>query len=319
MSTIALIGAGVVGERISRRLPLVFDGGNVVSHDPRTARTFPDDADLAILAQGGDHAELAETLIRRGVAVVSVTDDLSDVRALLELDDLARSSGVTLVVGAGMTPGLTGLVARLLASQLASYDEIHIAVHGTAGPNCAREHHRALGGRAVGFHDGDWIQRPAGSGRELCWFPEPVGAYDCYRAAKPSPLLLHRAFPEASRISERVSANRRDRLTAWLPMLSPPHREGGVGAVRVEVRGADDSGARVTLVAGVAELVGTAAAATAGALAVEVASGRLPAGVVTAADAALDTVGVLRTVGQLGVRLQEFTGISSSQRVMSNP
>lgn len=319
MTTVAIVGAGVVGERIFRRLPLVLTEVDLVQHDPRSGRAFPRAATTAILAQGGAHAPLAEELIRRGVAVVSVTDDLRDVRALLDLDDLARAHQTTLVVGAGMTPGLTGLVARLLASQLASCDEIHLAVHGTAGPSCARAHHRALRGLAVGFHDGERIQRPAGSGRELCWFPEPVGAYDCYRGEKPAPLLLYRAFPEVARISERVSANRRDRFTAWLPMLSPPHREGGVGAIRVEVRGADDTGGRRTLIAGVAELVGTSTAATAGALAGELVAGRLASGVVTAADADLDTIGVLGTVARLGVRLQEYTGISSSQRIIANP
>lgn len=318
MSTIALLGEGVVGRRIASRLPVVVDA-DIVVHDPRSKRALPAGVDLAILAHGGSHHEYAAALLERGVAVVSVTDDLHDVVALLDLDDLAHRSEVPLVVGAGMTPGLTGLLARYLASQLSGCDEIHLAVHGTAGPSCAREHHRALSGRATGLHDGAWIQRPSGSGRELCWFPEPVGAYDCYRAEKPSPLLLHRDFPEVERISARVSANRRDRLTAWLPMLSPPHREGGVGAVRVEVRGVDPEGGRSTLILGVAELVATATAATAAAMVVEVLAGRLRAGVVTASEPGIDTIGVLRTIGRLGVRLQEFTGVSSARRIRANP
>ncbi len=319
MASIAVAGDGVVGERIVTRLPGAVADLSVVSFDPRHDTRPPSDVTVVALANGGRHADVAERLLRSGVSVVSISDDVDDVRQMLDLDDIARASGVTLAVGAGMAPGLVGLLARLLADQLAACDEIHVAVHGTAGPSCARSHHRALSGRAVGFHDGEWIQRPAGSGRELCWFPEPVGAYDCYRAAKPAPLLLHRAFPDVSRISERVSANRRDRLTAWLPMLSPPHREGGVGAVRVEVRGADATGARQTLIIGIAELVGTAAAATAGALVIEAVAGRLPAGVVGAADREIDTLGVLATVERLGVRLQEFTGVSSDRRISANP
>jgi hypothetical protein len=38
-----------------------------------------------------------------------------------------------------------------------------------------------------------------------------------------------------------------------------------------------------------------------------------------AGDAALDTNGILRTVSQLGVRLQEFTGVPSTQRIRANP
>ena len=178
---------------------------------------------------------------------MSTSGDLGDVRELLDLDERPARAGATLVVGAAVSPGLSGLLARHLRRALAGCDELHVAVHGTAGPACAREHHRALRGWAVGWHDDHWIERPAGSGRELCWFPEPVGARDCYRAEMPDPWLLHRSFPDVDRISARVSATRRDRFTARLPMLSPPHREGGVGALRVEVRGHDESGARATL------------------------------------------------------------------------
>jgi hypothetical protein len=319
MCKVAVVGRGVVGQRISRRLPTVIAGVTVIGHDPRLPRALPSDVDVVVLAQGGPHADVAHRFIELGVAVVSVGDDLSDVRSMVDLDDAARSAGVPLVVGAGMSPGLTELLARFSASQLATCDEIHVSIHGTAGPACARHHHLALRGRSVGFLDGDWIHPPAGSGRELCWFPEPVGPYDCYRAEMASPLLLTHAFSEVNRISARVSANRRDRFTAWLPMLSPPHREGGVGAVRVEVRGTDESGARVTTIVGVAELVGTAAAATASAFTVEAAAGRLPSGVCRAGDVELDTVGILRTVSQLGVRLQEFTGVPSTQRISANP
>jgi hypothetical protein len=319
MPTIALVGNGVVGQRIERRLPVVVDDATILHHDPRLGRELPPDVAAVVLAHGWTHSDVAHDCLKRGLPVVSVGDGLEDVRALVDLDDMARAAGVQLVVGAGMAPGLTGLLARMLASQMATCDEIHLAIHGTAGPDCARQHHRALRGRAVGFHDGSWIQRPAGSGRELCWFPEPVGAYDCYRAELPSPILLHHAFSEVDRISARVSANRRDRLTAWLPMLSPPHREGGVGAVRVEVRGTDRAGARVTSIVGVAEMVGTAAAATAVAFVVELLAGRLPSGVVRAGDADLETATMLRTISELGVRLQEFTGVPSAQLIRANP
>ena len=92
-------------------------------------------------------------------------------------------------------------------------------------------------------------------------------------------------------------------------MLTPPHREGGIGAVRVEVRGAAADGARTTLIAGIAELVGTATAATAASLVAALAGGHLPIGAVTAADPNVDVVACLRTTERLGVRFQEFTGV----------
>lgn len=309
VKSIALFGVGVTGGRIAKRLPLVAPGCRVVPMDSRLDVRSNERIDVAVLAHGGGHVDVASRLIERGIGVVSITDELTDVRALMDLDDLAHAHDVSLVVGAGMWPGLTDLLARFLADQLEVCDEIHLAVHGTAGPACARQLHRALSGSAYGLHDGARTARPAGSGRELCWFPEPVGAYDCYRADLSSPILMHETFPDVQRISARVSANRRDRLTARLPMLSPPHREGGVGAVRVEVRGSSAGGARETLIAGVAELVGTSAAATATAFAGALLEGTLPTGAVTAGDGRLATIRLLHTIERLGVRLQEFTGV----------
>lgn len=266
-------------------------------------------AAIVVLASAGPHAGLAAQYVGRGVHVVSTSGASDDVRDLLELDGAARAAGVNLVVGAAVSPGLSGLFARHLAAGFASCSELHVTVHGTAGPACAREHHRSLRGWAIGWQDGRWIERPAGSGRELCWFPEPVGARDSYRAEMPDPWLLHRSFPAVERISARRSATRRDRFTARLPMLSPPHREGGVGALRVEARGAEATGSRVTRVIGMAELIGTAASAVAGAFVDLLAAGGVPPGVVTAGDAALPTGKLLTAVTRGGVRLQAFTGI----------
>jgi len=306
-AVLALVGGGVVGQRIALRADRLGLPVELRQVDPRRGELPACDA--VVIVSPEPHLELAAEAIGRGMHVVTVGDDLDDLRALLDLNDDAVAAGAALVVGAGMSPGLVGLLARRLADRLVVADEIHVATHGTAGPACARQHHRALSGRAVGYHDGGWIVRPAGSGRELCWFPEPVGAYDCYRSSRGTTLALHAAFPDATRLSARNSANRRDRLTAWLPMLSPPHREGGVGAIRVEVRGRDADGGRVTAVAGIAELVGTAAAATAAAAVAAVLRDEVPAGAWTLGDERLDTAGLLGEVARLGVRLQEFTGI----------
>jgi hypothetical protein len=298
LGTIAVVGGGVVAERLRS-----------VARD-RYRFVGPDvSAPLVVLASAGPHAELAARYVGRGVHVVSTSGSSHDVRDLLELDDTARAAGVSLVVGAAVSPGLSGLFARYLAGAIGGCEELHVTVHGTAGPACAHEHHRSLRGWAIGWHDGRWIERPAGSGRELCWFPEPVGARDTYRAEMPDPWLLHRSFPGVARISARRSATRRDRFTARLPMLSPPHREGGVGALRVEARGHDDTGARVTRVIGMAELIGTAASAVAGAFADLLTADGAPAGVVTAGDAGLPTADLLAAVARGGVRVQAFTGI----------
>ena len=164
--------------------------------------------------------------------------------------------------------------------------------------------------RALGWADGEWIERPGGSGRELCWFPDPMGAQDCYRAAHADPVLLHLAFPEVDRITVKVSATRRDRLTARLPMLRPPHVGGNDGAVRVELRGALGGGERWTVIAGAAGRTAGLAAAVCAASVEACLEGLVPAGVHTPGDSALVDADLLGRATAHGVTVLEFTGVA---------
>ena len=312
-------GGRVIGHLVSRQMQVaVYDprqGLGVRRHGVVVVESADDlgVCDLVVLCQPAPHSELAARLVAEGTHLVSIADDLDDVRELLALDDTARASGASVLVGAGMAPGLSGLLARNLAEQLHHLDELHVAIHGTAGPDCARQHHDALGTTSLGWHDGDWIQPPGGSGRDLVWFPEPVGAHDCYRAALADPLLLHRSFPAAGRITARVSATRRDRLTARLPMLAPPHASGSIGAVRVEARGAGLGGERVTVIAGAAGHTGDLAGGVAAAAAMQVLAHGLPAGVHAVSDEAVAALHLLHHATSMGVRVQEFTGVARTE------
>lgn len=250
---IGIIGSGVVGTRVAAQL-------HILGLRPRVAplRHATDlfDCNVVVLAHGSPHSALAATFVAQGIAVVSVSDNLADVLALLDIQDRALARKVPVIIGAACSPGMTGLLVHHVTRAFESIDEVHVAVHGTGGPQCARQHHDSLAGISIGWHEGEWLQRPAGSGRELCWFPDPVGARDCYRYASPEPVLLQRIAPSLQRITARVSATRRDRLTARLPMLSPPHAEGTLGGLRVEVRGVRN-GMRHVEIVGIADRVAT--------------------------------------------------------------
>lgn len=260
-----MAGLGAVGARAARQLLSLGQLDEVVLVDRDVARseevvaslevTAPDGVriragsgavssirsldrgDVALVATPDGHAELAASALERSAHVVSVADGIDEVRQLQALDDRARERDCTLVMGAGFSPGLSCVLARLAGQHFDSVDEVHVARFGTGGPACARRHHHLLTATALDWRDGAWQSRRGGSGRELCWFPDPVAALDCYRAGLPEALLIVPAFPGISRVTARLAANRRDRLTAHLPMLRRPHPEGEVGAVRVEVRG----------------------------------------------------------------------------------
>jgi hypothetical protein len=299
VSTFLVVGVGATGRRIAEHL--AADGSDVVSVG--RDEIWPT-AEVVIVATPSPQGNLAERALDAGAHVVCTSDELADVDALV----LLRPAGERcLVVAAAAAPGLSGLLARHGLSLLTQLDEIHVQSVGTGGPACAIQHHRALGGTSLGWHDGIWQERPAGTGRELCWFPEPVGAHDCYRAELVDPVLLHRAFPEVARITARVAATRRDRLTARLPMLRAPHPEGLLGAVRVELRGAAGV-AREVVVLGAAQPLASVAALVAAETARQVVRGAVPPGVSTLADAAMPTSAILDALARHGVRLERFEG-----------
>jgi saccharopine dehydrogenase-like NADP-dependent oxidoreductase len=281
MPTIAIVGAGATGMRVARQLSRNGDGSKVILVDDaigtaagaanslgdwveaNAAASIPLDASVVVLAtRSGTHAPLAQECVSRGQHVVSVCDSIEDVRGLLDLNDHARAHGVRIVVGAGLMPGLSDVLAAHGRSWFDEVREVHVSKFGTGGPDCARQHHAALKGLCFDWRNGGWVRRTGGSGRELAWFPPPVAAADCYRAALADPLLLVRAHPNVDRVTARMAATRRDRLTMHLPMLRRPHPEGLLGAVRVELRGLS-KGAQLELVLGCAERPAVAAGAVA--------------------------------------------------------
>jgi saccharopine dehydrogenase-like NADP-dependent oxidoreductase len=316
---VGVIGLGAVGSRVVRRLiaddvTVVVDRARVgrrhglsslgprleLTADPVSSRGL----DALVVATPDQHEHVRAALGAAPV-VIATTDALGDARGLLGLDAAARTAGTAVVVGAGFAPGLSCLLAGRLASRMDHAAEIHVAKFGTGGPACARQHHRALAAWAVDWRDGRFIDRPGGSGRELCWFPDPVGAADCYRAELSDPVLLVEAFPDLMRATSRMAATRRDRFTSWLPMFVPPHPEGALGAIRVEVRGERD-GQRVVEVLGVVERPAVATAAVAASVVLYTgASGLAPGSHVMAslADPAL-----VDLVLGAGLRVSRFAG-----------
>jgi hypothetical protein len=306
--TVVIFGLGAVGSQTAVQLESSLTTRSV--NDSVTAKTIgyhlePDD--IAVLATPcGTHLELASTAVRRGAHVVSTTDSTGEIRALLELDAAARAAQRTVMVGAGFAPGLSCLLARHGASKLQRIEDISVSKHGTGGPASARQHHRASKQNACDWVDGAFLSRSAGSGRDLVWFPDPVGSKDCYRAALPSPVLLKRMFPEARRITARMSASRRDRITSHLPMLRRPHKDGGPGAIRVEVRGQATNG-YMTTVYGVAAAPSTAAAAVAAVAATKIASGECIPGSRGMAEQG-DPVPWLDAIRAAGLKIETFSG-----------
>jgi hypothetical protein len=331
VTSVLLVGAGAVGARAARQLASTEGVERLLIREVEPERAAavcaslgsvatidgaPAAADAAVdvvllCGPRGTHVDVAAEHLRRGAAVVSCSDDLADVTGLLDLGAEARERNRPVVVGAAFSPGLSCLLAAHGAETFDAVEEIHVARLGTGGPACARQHHRALGRRVLEWQDHGWRHRPPGSGRELCWFPDPIGAADCYRAELADPVLLTRAFRGASRVSARLAATRRDRLTGRLPMLRPPHPEGAAGAIRVEVRGRRGR-ASETLVLGAIDRPAVAAGAVAALAALAVARGEVRNVDAGGLAELVEPLPFLLELARRGVRAATFEGTEPS-------
>ena len=319
---VLVVGVGAVGARAVRQLVEHVDVDQVLVSDTDAGRqaavvkssgdkasAYEDGAAIdAVLLAGpaGSHVEAAREHLAAGRAVVSTSDAISDVRGLLDLAAEAKARRVPIVVGAAFSPGFSCVLARHAAAGFDEVTELHVARSGTGGPVCARQHHAALTGQALDWRDGGWHRRSAGSGRELCYFPDPIGAEDCYRAELPDALLLVPAFPGVERVTARLAATRRDRFSAHLPMLRKPHPEGLLGAVRVEVRGRR-AGTSDVHVLGALDRPAVAAGAVASLALRWAVAGRLAPGA-AGLGAVGESTAFLAALGEVGIKAAVFDG-----------
>ncbi len=338
MSRVVVLGAGATGTRIAQRLETNGEVSKVEVCGSGVERSFISSfgrvgafgrsrgfgrtgvlrleqhlhpaVDLVVIATNATgQVKVARHAIHQGIAVVASSNHLLEVRRLLALHQEAVHNNVSLVVGATFMPGLTCLFARHGAQEFDELDEIHVAKVGTGGPACARQHHQALSSPGLDWRDGRWTVRAPGSGRELAYFPDPIGGNDCYRAALPDALLLVPEFPNVMRVTARMAATRRDRLTAPLPMLRPPHPEGGLGAIRVELRGRVGRQSRVSVFGAVAQPA-AAAAMVAASTSLAVLRGEFGSGACGLAAVA-DPLPLLNNIAGYGLRPQRFEGVST--------
>lgn len=326
-----LVGLGAVGARCARQLlssgptselvvasrrPDLAEARISALGRPGTVRLVPAEgaalakaiagSDVTVLASPTGQHVTAKAAVEVGVPVVSVSDNPADVRSLLQLAEVATSARVSVAVGAGMVPGLSCLLAACAASRLDEVQEVHIASLGTGGPSCAVRHHSALREPVEEWRDGEWGRRVASSGRELVWFPQNLGA-DCYRVNRPDALLLVPAIPGVRWVTTRAAASRRDRMTSWLPMLRPPHPEGTVGALKIEVRGRR-GGRAETVLLGASGRPALVAGAVAACVASRAAAGELVTGSGGLASVVKEPNELLAELVERGVPLMAFEG-----------
>ncbi|MFC8502605.1 saccharopine dehydrogenase family protein [Pedococcus sp. NPDC057267] len=144
---------------------------------------------------------VARAAITQGISYVDVGDDVECTDAILALHKKAERAGVTLVTGAGLSPGVSNWMAARLLDEHPDADGVEVAwvVHETdPGGLAPLRHmlHMAVSPCPV-LRDGRWESSPgfvpATAGRYQ--FPEPLGEVEAYDTAHPEPRTLARHYP----------------------------------------------------------------------------------------------------------------------------
>ena len=200
--------------------------------------------DATLVANLTPEFELGTTVAR---AVLDVGRNYVDIGAdwriteqLLALDAEVEAAGLTFLIGMGVSPGVTNLLARLGTERMEHATDIRIAWVAPAPPlltpsgewteagqgGTLQDFRRACTGNVPSFSEGRWVRLPSLMLGEHFDFPPPLGRCKLFHIGHLEPLTIPRFLPDVRTVSTYGG-------------LHPPERN---EEVRTKLRGAPDLG-----------------------------------------------------------------------------
>ena len=234
MKVIILGGAGTIGSEVVRDLCQTSDFSEIVIGDNDIKKAgdlvseLKDRRVSVVPVDIRDEEKLGDAI--KGFSVVTSTlpfrYDILVTRATLkakvhgidvfttqeqfDLDSQFNAAGITYIIGCGMTPGVTNLLAKRGASEIESAEEINIAwaayrcfapapglLYTTLwefDPECEE--------RAY-YEEGKMQRVPPFAGAKTVEFAQPIGAQEVYFVSHPEPMTLPRYIPGLKRVTVR--------------------------------------------------------------------------------------------------------------------
>lgn len=148
---------------------------------------------------GSDAA--ARAAIEAGAGYVDVCDDVEGIETVIGLDAEAKKAGVSLITGAGNSPGIANWIAAQMLEEDASIDGIKIVwivQESDPGGLAVLRHmlHMTVAPCPV-WRDGRMVMTKGfvPETAESFDVPEPFNHVEAYDTAHPEPITLPRAFP----------------------------------------------------------------------------------------------------------------------------
>ena len=170
-------------------------------------------------------ASIGRAAIEAGIHYVDLQDDAEAVADMEALAGPAVAASVTLISGAGLTPGLSDLLARRAYDRFDSTDEIRIywVANMTEEPTVANWGHRlGIWTSDVPIVEAGEIRYvPGGTDEVVIEWPDPAGKVVERLCAHPEPLTLHKRLPGVRSITVRggYTPGEHDELVADLRQL----------------------------------------------------------------------------------------------------
>ena len=154
---------------------------------------------------------LVKAAIEAKVPYVSICDDHDAAQAVFALDPQAKERGITILTGAGWTPGLTNILAKKGVAMLDKATRVNIAWAGALADadGLASMLHalHIFTGQVPSFSQGRQAMVRAGTGRRVITFPQPVGPVPVYHTGHPEPITIPRFIPGLEEVTLRGGLN----------------------------------------------------------------------------------------------------------------
>ncbi len=140
---------------------------------------------------------ILKTVIKEGINYVDICDDYDVTKKLLEMDEMAKSSGTAAIIGLGASPGITNVAAGYGASQMEEVESIKIyvtrSIREEAGGAIPYHMMHAWLGNVPAYLNGRYeMKKGLRDGKESVKFPEPFGELDVYYFGHPETITLPR-------------------------------------------------------------------------------------------------------------------------------
>lgn len=167
--------------------------------DHRCLRERLAEADLALGCLGPFHlheADIFRAALEAGCDYLTLCDDAQTTSELLSRREEAEAGSSRMLLGCGMTPGLSNLLALQAASRLDRVERLRFfwRLEGlwALGWASLRQLARSLSGRAAVVREGREERVRAGGWAEVVDFPPPAGLTIAVFLHRPEPLTLTR-------------------------------------------------------------------------------------------------------------------------------